>query len=106
VPRWSISSRSPRSKHYKLTTVPVPQPKGHEALVKIGAAGLCHTDLLVMSGEFGGDNYPITGSHEPAGTVVALGPDARGYVEVGQRVAGLLPLDPCGRSLGIYGAAG
>jgi len=67
--------------------------------VKIGAAGLCHTDLLVMSGEFG-DQYPITGSHEPAGTVVALGElaDKEGKAKVGSRVAGLLPLAPCGRS--------
>lgn len=75
----------------------MPEPKGFEALVKIGAAGLCHTDLLVMSGDFG-DNYPITGSHEPAGTVVALGDlvQERWGVKVGDRVAGLLPLAPCG----------
>ena len=55
---------------------------------------------MVMSGDFG-DHYPITGSHEPSGTIVALGPDVdeRGGVRVGQRVAGLLPLSPCGEFL-------
>ncbi|KAK8843346.1 hypothetical protein IAR55_007002 [Kwoniella newhampshirensis] len=83
--------------HYKLETIPVPNVEGSQVLLKIGAAGLCHTDLMVMDGSFGGV-YPIVGSHEPAGTVVALGKDAEknGTAKVGDRVAALLPKDPCG----------
>lgn len=41
--------------------------------------------------------YPLTGSHEPAGEVVALGDLAKGdgRVEVGDRVAGSFHSDPC-----------
>jgi threonine dehydrogenase-like Zn-dependent dehydrogenase len=41
--------------------------------------------------------YPVTGSHEPAGTVVALGVDAqeKGKLRVGQRIAGLQHFGMC-----------
>ncbi|WVQ93247.1 hypothetical protein IAU59_000313 [Kwoniella sp. CBS 9459] len=84
--------------HYTLDEVPVPKASGTKALIKIGAAGLCHTDMMVMEGSFGG-NLPLVGSHEPAGTVVALGEDAEktGTVKKGDRVAAMLPKDVCGQ---------
>jgi D-arabinose 1-dehydrogenase-like Zn-dependent alcohol dehydrogenase len=40
--------------------------------------------------------YPLTGSHEPAGEIVALGQDAEGgKVKVGDRVAGLFHREIC-----------
>ncbi|KXJ96452.1 hypothetical protein Micbo1qcDRAFT_210721 [Microdochium bolleyi] len=61
---------------YKLnTSVPVPDPSTlgpHDLLVKIAAASHCHTDEMVRSGVFGTE-LPCTGSHEGAGTVVAVG---------------------------------
>ena len=49
----------------------------NEALVRIKAAGLCHTDLEVITGAL---RYPlpIVLGHEAAGVVEELGPDARG----------------------------
>lgn len=83
-------------KYYSLETVDVPRPKGHQALLKIHAAGMCHTDLLVMD-NFPLAKYPLTGSHEPAGEVVALGElaEGAGRVKVGDRVAGSFHQDPC-----------
>jgi S-(hydroxymethyl)glutathione dehydrogenase/alcohol dehydrogenase len=54
-----------------------------DALVKIRAAGLCHTDLEVIEGQL---HYPmpIVLGHEAAGTIAA----------VGAGVAGLAPGDP------------
>ncbi|HTT81438.1 MAG TPA: Zn-dependent alcohol dehydrogenase [Stellaceae bacterium] len=48
-----------------------------DALVKIRAAGLCHTDLEVIEGQL---RYPvpIVLGHEAAGTVEALGPGVSG----------------------------
>lgn len=42
-------------------------------------------------------NYPLTGSHEPAGEVVSLGSEAEkdGRVAVGDRVAGTFHRNPC-----------
>ncbi len=72
----------------ELVECPVPQPQGSEVLVKVKAAGLCHTDLHLWEGHYdlgGGKKLtlaergikpPITLSHEIAGEVVSGGPEA------------------------------
>jgi propanol-preferring alcohol dehydrogenase len=71
-----------------LTDVPVPQPRGSEVLVEVGAAGLCRSDLHIMGSAPGVFPYelPFTLGHETAGRVAALGSGASG-VAVGDRVA-------------------
>ncbi|WVF65585.1 hypothetical protein IAT40_000315 [Kwoniella sp. CBS 6097] len=93
----ALRVHSTPAKHYTLDEVPVPKAEGTQVLIRIGAAGLCHTDMMVMEGSFGG-NFPLIGSHEPAGTVVTLGQEAEkmGTVKKGDRVAALLPKDVCG----------
>jgi alcohol dehydrogenase, propanol-preferring len=63
-----------------LTSIPVPEPHGLEVLVEVAAAGLCRTDLHIMSSPPGAFPYtlPFTLGHESAGRVAALGPDADG----------------------------
>ncbi len=68
----------------------IPQPTGTEVLVKVKAAGLCHTDLHLWEGfyDLGGGKRlnladrglkpPMTLSHEICGEVAALGPEAHG----------------------------
>src|SRR5919109_168338 len=48
-----------------------------DVLVRVRAAGLCHTDLEVITGSL---RYPmpIVLGHEAAGIVEEVGPDARG----------------------------
>ena len=58
----------------ELVEVPVPQPGPGELLMRVDAAGLCHSDLHVI--ESGGRlpySLPFTLGHEVAGTVVAVG---------------------------------
>jgi propanol-preferring alcohol dehydrogenase len=73
--------------HPVLADVSVPTPQGPEVLVEVTAAGLCHSDLHIMSSPPGIYPYslPFTLGHETAGRVAALGPTASG-VEVGDRV--------------------
>lgn len=70
-----------------VTEVLVPEARGSEVLVEVGAAGLCRSDIHIMSSPAGAYPYvlPFTLGHETAGRVVALGPGASG-VEVGDRV--------------------
>ena len=70
-----------------IAEVPVPQPAGSEVLVEVGAAGLCRSDIHIMSAPPGAYPYtlPFTLGHETAGRVAALGPGASG-VEVGDPV--------------------
>ena len=79
----------------QLNEKPTPEPKGTEVLLKIKAAGVCHSDLHIWDGyyELGGGKrmqllergikLPLTMGHENVGEVVAVGPDAKG-VKVGE----------------------
>jgi len=64
---------------------PIPEPVGTEVLVRVTAAGLCHTDLHIWEGSYDlgggkrltlaerGIHLPITPSHEICGEIVAAG---------------------------------
>jgi len=73
----------------QLNEKPTPEPKGTEVLLKIQAAGVCHSDLHIWDGyyELGGGKrmqllergikLPLTMGHENVGEVVAIGPTPR-----------------------------
>ncbi|MBV9259930.1 MAG: alcohol dehydrogenase catalytic domain-containing protein, partial [Pseudolabrys sp.] len=81
----------------QMNEAPTPQPVGTQVLLKMIAAGVCHSDLHLADGWFDlgggkklsladrGMKLPVTLGHENVGEVVALGPDAKG-VKVGQKV--------------------
>jgi S-(hydroxymethyl)mycothiol dehydrogenase len=56
----------------ELTTILVPDPGPGEALVRVQACGVCHTDLHYREGGIG-DDYPYLLGHEAAGVVEAVG---------------------------------
>src|SRR5487761_2742332 len=58
----------------ELTTILVPDPGPGEALVKIQACGVCHTDLHYREGGIN-DEFPFLLGHEAAGVVEAVGDD-------------------------------
>jgi S-(hydroxymethyl)mycothiol dehydrogenase len=58
----------------ELTTVLVPDPGPGEALVRVQACGVCHTDLHYREGGIGED-FPYLLGHEAAGVVAAVGAD-------------------------------
>jgi S-(hydroxymethyl)mycothiol dehydrogenase len=58
----------------EVTTINVPDPGPGEALVKVQACGVCHTDLHYREGGIN-DEFPFLLGHEAAGVVEAVGPD-------------------------------
>jgi L-idonate 5-dehydrogenase len=81
----------------RIEATALAEPGPGEALVRIGAGGICGSDLhYFLDGGFGAIRVrqPIILGHEVAGTVEALGPDVQG-IAVGQHVA-LNPSHPCG----------
>ena len=58
----------------QLTEVLVPEPGQGEALVRVQACGVCHTDLHYKMGGIG-DDFPYLLGHEAAGVVEAVGDD-------------------------------
>jgi Zn-dependent alcohol dehydrogenase len=59
-------------------------PQGHEVEVTLEAVAICHSDISYADGIWGGA-LPAVYGHEAAGTVSALGPEARG-IEIGRKV--------------------
>ena len=60
----------------ELVTINVPDPGPGEAVVKVQACGVCHTDLHYVQGGIG-DDYPYLLGHEAAGVVEAVGEGVR-----------------------------
>ena len=58
----------------QVTTINVPDPGPGEALVKVQACGVCHTDLHYREGGIN-DDFPFLLGHEAAGVVEAVGDD-------------------------------
>ena len=58
----------------QVTEVLVPEPGPGEALVRVQACGVCHTDLHYKTGGIG-DDFPYLLGHEAAGIVEQVGDD-------------------------------
>src|ERR1700748_960858 len=56
----------------EIRTIVVPDPGPGEAVVRIQACGVCHTDLHYREGGIN-DEFPFLLGHEAAGTVAAVG---------------------------------
>ncbi len=56
-----------------LTELDRPAPAPQEILIRVGACGVCRTDLHVVDGELTGGKLPIIPGHEIVGRVVAAG---------------------------------
>ncbi len=63
-----------KSEPVTVETIIVPDPGPGEALVKVQACGVCHTDLHYREGGIS-DDFPFLLGHEAAGVVEAVGPD-------------------------------
>jgi S-(hydroxymethyl)mycothiol dehydrogenase len=68
----------------ELVEIVVPQPTGHDVVVRVQACGVCHTDLTYRDGGIN-DEFPFLLGHEAAGIVEAVGDNVR-HVQVGDFV--------------------
>ncbi|WP_432099180.1 NAD(P)-dependent alcohol dehydrogenase [Streptomyces sp. WAC 04229] len=67
----------------EVVTVPDPEPGPGQVLLKVTAAGVCHSDIAVMGWPAEAFPYelPLTLGHEGVGTVAALGAGVTGLTE-------------------------
>ena len=77
--------------------VELAEPKAGEALVRLVACGVCHTDMYTASGADPTGYAPCVLGHEGAGIVEAVGPDVR-FVQPGDHVVTLFAPE-CGECL-------
>ncbi len=85
------------NKPLEVSELETPKPSGNEVIVKVKAAGVCHSDLHLWEGGYDmgdgtflkvtdrGVKYPVIPGHEIAGTVSDVGNDVKG-VSVGDDV--------------------
>ena len=74
-------------KPLQLKEVDIPKPKGTQVLIKVEAAGVCHSDVHMRQGRFGnlrivedlGVKLPVTLGHEIAGRIKEIGDEVVGY---------------------------
>ena len=77
---------------FSIEPITVDAPQRGEILIDIKAVGICHTDLVMVSGAFG-TAFPAVFGHEGAGVVAAIGAGVT-KVAVGDKV--LLTFNSCG----------
>ena len=70
---------------FELVEREVPTPGRGQALVRVHACGVCHSDVFAKEGGYPGVSHPLVPGHEIAGAVEALGEGVHGWT-VGQRV--------------------
>lgn len=89
----------------------IPVPVGSEEVIRVLASGVCHSDLHVADGDFGGP-YPVVlghevvGEHHELGRVLLYAPWGCGLPECRQCSAGLEMICPNGREAGIVSDGG
>ncbi|MFC5138041.1 NDMA-dependent alcohol dehydrogenase [Actinomycetospora rhizophila] len=88
---WEPGTRS----GWSVEDIEIDPPKEHEALIKLAASGICHSDDHIDTGDIPLPWAPLLGGHEGAGVVEEVGPGVT-YVKPGDHVV-LSFLPSCGR---------
>jgi S-(hydroxymethyl)glutathione dehydrogenase/alcohol dehydrogenase len=63
-----------------VETVVLAPPRRGEVLVRVAAAGVCHSDVHLADGRLGAGRWPMVLGHEGAGVVQAIGEDVTDVV--------------------------
>lgn len=82
----------------EVRDLPVPRPGPGEVLVKMGAAGICYSDVMILENKYQGRvpvPMPMVMGHEGAGVIAGMGKGVTN-LEEGDRV-GLNPSWGCGQ---------
>lgn len=67
-----------------VNDIPVPDIGPNDLLIRVGAAGVCHSDLTLVNFPYQLREDPLTLGHEIAGTIEAIGSDVSGR-DIGER---------------------
>lgn len=82
--------------HFKVTEIERRDPREDDVVIKIEAAGICHSDLHTIHNEWGQAHFPLAVGHEIAGTVEAVGSAVTKF-KVGDRVGVGCLVNSCGQ---------
>ncbi|MBM7808647.1 putative zinc-type alcohol dehydrogenase-like protein [Geodermatophilus bullaregiensis] len=68
----------------------------HDVLIAIEYAGICHSDIHTVNGDWGPQPFPVVPGHEIVGVVAEVGPEVTTH-RVGDRVGVGCMVDSCGQ---------
>ncbi len=94
-PAQAMILRTPRQP-LQAETIELRDPAAGEVLVKIGACGVCRTDLHIADGELTQPKLPLVLGHEVVGRIVEAGPGVERF-RVGDRIGAPWLGATCGR---------
>jgi len=77
------------------TTIERRDAGAHDVLIEIKYAGICHSDIHTVRGDWGPQTYPLAPGHEIAGIVTEVGPAVTKHA-VGDRVGVGCMVNSCG----------
>jgi NDMA-dependent alcohol dehydrogenase len=80
---------------FEIVDLEVDDPRQNEIRVKTVAAGLCHSDDHMVTGDVPVAVYPLCGGHEGAGIVESVGPNTSGFEPGDKVIFSFLPA--CGK---------
>jgi alcohol dehydrogenase (NADP+) len=78
-----------------LTTIERRDVEANDVLIEIQYAGICHSDIHTVSGEWGPQPFPVVPGHEIVGVVTEVGSDVTRH-QVGDRVGVGCMVNSCG----------
>src|SRR6476646_5507514 len=79
----------------QATTIETRELRDDDVLIDVKCAGICHSDIHQVRGEWCPAIFPLVPGHEIAGIVSAVGPGVTRY-QVGDRVGVGCMVDSCG----------
>lgn len=69
----------------RLAHLAIPTPGDNDLLIKIGACGVCRTDLHISEGDLAPHRLPLVLGHEVVGTIIKVGQSVDRFA-IGERV--------------------
>ena len=78
------------------TTITRREVGPNDVLIEIAYAGICHSDIHTVNGDWGPQHYPLVPGHEIVGTVAEIGPEVTGHA-AGDRVGVGCMVNSCGQ---------
>ena len=78
------------------TTITRREVGPNDVLIEIAYAGICHSDIHTVNGDWGPQPYPLVPGHEIVGTVAEIAPEVTGHA-VGDRVGVGCMVNSCGQ---------
>lgn len=79
----ALQTKSPGQ--YGLVELPVPDIGPDECLVKVKAASICHTDVVIKQGKASHVRYPVVPGHEFGGVIERTGSNVK-HLKTGDKV--------------------